>query len=291
MAFISKHKEKLRKTGAGFKDEYDRRQMSSFASSIAFFFFLSIVPLVILLVSLVPYTSLTLEQITEAAVELSPDIADELVVTVISEAYSSSHGLLPISVIVLILSSSQGTMAMIRGLNSAYQVEEKRNIIIQRLMSMLYTVVLLGLIAVMLYIIFGNYLLHNVISRLSEKDLPQSVYSVWHIILSLVLSVLLFSLIYTFVPFGRRNYLLQLPGAVFTSVSWSAFSFFFSLYINGMNKYTVFYGSLATVTIFLFWLYGCFFILLVGGFINCLFEPQIRRLVFREGAKRPGKEK
>ncbi|MBQ7719002.1 MAG: YihY/virulence factor BrkB family protein, partial [Clostridia bacterium] len=87
------------------------------------------------------------------------------------------------------------------------------------------------------------------------------------------------------------NYLLQLPGAVFTSVSWSAFSFFFSLYINGMYNYTVFYGSLATVTIFLFWLYGCFFILLVGGSINCLFEPQIRRLVFREGAKRPEKEK
>ena len=278
MLIKTEHREKIRYHGLNFGREFLKRHIGTHAASIAFFVFLSIVPIIILFASIITYTSLTLERLTEAALDISPDYIDDLLATVITEAYSKSRGLLPLSAAVLMLSSSQGTLAVIRGLNSTYQMIERRNIILLRLISMLYTLMLLGLIAVMVYITFGDYLILYVISPLAGNDLPQAVYSLNHTMISFVLSVLLFALVYTLCPCGRRSYICQLPGAVFTAAGWHVFSYFFSLYMNGANKYTLFYGSLGAVAVFLFWLYCCFYIMLFGGFLNRMFEPQIMKL-------------
>lgn len=56
------------------------------------------------------------------------------------------------------------------------------------------------------------------------------------------------------------------------------FSAFFSLYVNGVNKFMSFYGTLGTFAIALFWMYCFFYILLVGGFVNDYFQKDISHL-------------
>ena len=65
-------------------------------------------------------------------------------------------------------------------------------------------------------------------------------------------------------------------GAVFSALAWVVFSFFFSLFISS-SIYTTYYGSLAAIAVFMMWLYGCFYILLLGANLN-------HSLYFRNGS-------
>lgn len=60
----------------------------------------------------------------------------------------------------------------------------------------------------------------------------------------------------------------HLPGAVFSSLGWILFSYFYSLYIKWFPRSSYVYGSLAAVVFFLLWLYFCMSILLWGAEIN-----------------------
>ncbi|WP_437709981.1 YhjD/YihY/BrkB family envelope integrity protein [Sorangium sp. So ce448] len=64
------------------------------------------------------------------------------------------------------------------------------------------------------------------------------------------------------------------PGAVLTVVLWSAVSTLFSLYVATLGRYATFYGSLATVAIFLFWLWLLALALLIGGELNARLERE-----------------
>ena len=48
--------------------------------------------------------------------------------------------------------------------------------------------------------------------------------------------------------------------------------------MKGYNAYTMFYGSLGTIAIMMFWLYCCFNILLIGAFFNRLFGARWGRI-------------
>ena len=55
--------------------------------------------------------------------------------------------------------------------------------------------------------------------------------------------------------------------------------------MNHVNKFTAFYGTLGTFAISLFWMYCFFYILLVGGFVNCFFEKEIGQLMNHIGSR------
>ncbi|WP_234022837.1 YihY/virulence factor BrkB family protein [Sorangium cellulosum] len=64
------------------------------------------------------------------------------------------------------------------------------------------------------------------------------------------------------------------PGAVLTVVLWAIVSTLFSLYVATLGRYATFYGSLATVAIFLFWLWLQALALLIGGELNARLERE-----------------
>ena len=84
-------------------------------------------------------------------------------------------------------------------------------------------------------------------------------------------------LVYRFLP-NRRNMAKttlrkQLPGAVFTACGWLLLSFFFfSVYLDVFKGFTSMYGSFDDDYLIMLWLYGCMYIILLGGEINALLE-------------------
>ena len=69
----------------------------------------------------------------------------------------------------------------------------------------------------------------------------------------------------------------QIPGAVFSAVGWSIFSWVFSYYVTYGNSYGI-YGSLSIIIIVLLWMYFCMYIILIGAYLNQYFESVNRRL-------------
>ena len=86
---------KIRKLIENFQhisDYMGRRQIATIAASTAFWFFLSIVPIVILCVSVLPYTSITEEQLLTTVAPVLPDSMNQLIRVIIADVYSSGVG-------------------------------------------------------------------------------------------------------------------------------------------------------------------------------------------------------
>lgn len=129
--------------GRDFSARMKKQNISAYAASIAFFFFLSIVPMLIVICTIIPYTPLTERNLVEALTDLVPDMAAPLVVSLISDVYEKSAGILSVAVIATLWSASKGVTALMRGLNAVNGVEEKRNYFVVRGVASLYTLVML----------------------------------------------------------------------------------------------------------------------------------------------------
>ncbi|MCD7765655.1 MAG: YihY/virulence factor BrkB family protein [Lachnospiraceae bacterium] len=81
---------------------------------------------------------------------------------------------------------------------------------------------------------------------------------------------------YSYLPGRRMRFSSQLPGAIFASISWSIFSFIFSMYLDYSTNMSVIYGSLTTLVVVMLWLYVCMYLWFIGAEINhYLMAPEL----------------
>lgn len=256
-----------------FSGEMTRKNISAFAASAAFFLFLSMVPLLMALCAVLPYTPLTAENLIMACMKVVPETMGGFVEGVVTDVYSRSAGTITVFAIVTIWSAAKAMLALIQGLNEVNDIEEKRNYLLLRTIACFYTVIMLVAIILSVFImVFGN-----VIVNLALRDFPQLhllVQFIMHFrfLASWAILTLIFAMIYTFIPGRKLRFRKQLPGAAFAAVVWSIASYVFSVYIEYFNGFGT-YGSLTTIVILMFWFYMVMYILLVGAHINRYFGP------------------
>ncbi len=82
-----------------FADRMQKKNMQAYAGSTAFFFILSLIPLLILLSSCLPYTSLTQADLVRVMTELTPKFADDIIERLVAEAFEQSLAVFSISVL------------------------------------------------------------------------------------------------------------------------------------------------------------------------------------------------
>ena len=70
--------------GYDFGKQMSKKNISAFASSTAFFLFLSLIPALMLLCAILPYTPLTEANLMSAANDITPDAMDALVTGIIA---------------------------------------------------------------------------------------------------------------------------------------------------------------------------------------------------------------
>lgn len=250
-----------------------KKNISAFAAGTAFFLFLSLIPGLMLLCAVIPYTPLTEADLMDVVTALAPDTLDAMFVGMIAEVYDKSIGILSVSAVVTLWSAGKGILALMRGLNAVNDVEESRNYFLLRLVASFYTVLVLVVIVVSLLImVFGN-LLAEVIADI----FPRSAYVfdlMMHFRIVVVWAVLavVIALMYAYVPGRKTGLKMQLPGAVFAAVGWSVVTWAFAIYVEAFNGFTT-YGNLTTIIILMLWLYFCMYIVLAGAHLNRYFKP------------------
>ncbi len=259
--------------GYDFGKHMSRKNISAFASSTAFFLFLSLIPALMLLCSILPYTPLTEANLMYLVQIISPDAMDSLLVGIIHDVYDKSVGIISITAVATLWSAGKGVLALMRGLNAVNDVDEDRNYVLLRMVASLYTVLLLVVVILsLLVMVFGNSLIGII-----EGVIPQSTY-LFDLLLHFrtlfmwaVLTVVI-ALMYAYVPGARMGFKMQLPGAVFAAVGWSVMTWGFSLYVDEFNGFSA-YGSLTTIIILMLWLYAAMYIILAGAYMNRYFKP------------------
>ncbi|MDO4302610.1 MAG: YihY/virulence factor BrkB family protein [Bacillota bacterium] len=259
--------------GYDFGKHMGRKNISAFAASTAFFLFLSLIPALMFLCALIPYTPLTRENLMNVATQISPDAVNPLLKSVIVDVYDKSVGIISVTAIATLWSAGKGMLALIQGLNAINDVEENRNYLLLRMVASMYTVlILIAVLLSLLVNVFGKTLIGII-----EGLIPQSAY-LFNLLVHFrtpfmwVILTLMIALMYTYVPGTKQGFKMQIPGAGFAAVGWSFMTWAFSIYVDEFNGFNT-YGNLTTIIILMFWLYAGMYIILVGAYMNRYFKP------------------
>jgi membrane protein len=84
-------------------------------------------------------------------------------------------------------------------------------------------------------------------------------------LLPFFLTCCMFFLTYKIIPNKRVHFKSALQAALFTGLLWELAKHLFGWYVVHLARYSIFYGSLSTLVIFVLWVYYSSTILVVGG--------------------------
>ena len=220
---------------------------------------------------------------TRAITEVTPDQIDPMVTELIRDVYQRASSILPLAALLMIWTAAKGLMALMRGLNAINDVPEYRNYFVVRFVAAVYTVVMLIAMVISLVImVLGSKVVDVILARIPQLELLFSLIVNLRFLFSWVVLTLLFAAVYTYVPSRKLHFREQIPGASFTAVVWSVFSWGFSIYLNYSSSFSI-YGSLSLIIIAMIWMYFCMYIILVGAYLNCFFNPVNKVLLDRRG--------
>ena len=96
-------------------------------------------------------------------------------------------------------------------------------------------------------------------------------------LLPFFLTYCMFFLIYKIIPNKRVHFKSALQAALFTGLLWEMAKHLFGWYVVHLARYSIFYGSLRTLVIFVLWVYYSSMILVVGGEFAYFLEEDRQR--------------
>lgn len=267
-------------TGSGFLKELLQRikdvDVPGLGAQLAFFFLLSIFPLLIFLVTLVPYLSLSQEQIFSYMQEVVPGEVYVLIESTLQEILTNQNtGLLSFGILATIWSASLGMDSLIKSLNISYKVTENRPLLIARGMSILMTILLILILIIALALpVFGEQLGLLIFSFLGLEEGFLALWSSIRFTIPTIITFVACAIIYWLAPNVKMNILSVLGGAAFAAIGWLLTSYLFSIYISNFGNFSATYGSIGGVIILMLWLYISAMLLIIGGQINAVMKER-----------------
>lgn len=248
---------------------------SGLAAQMTYHFVLAMFPMLIFLLTLLPVFNIDQSRITDM-LSSAPSETSSIIKSVIGDVTkNSSGGLLSVGLILAIWSASNGMTAIMNSFNVAYDVEDSRNGILLKLLSVVFTIVMgfVFLIAMALPTL-GSAISHYLFGPLGLDSQIKWIFTLLRVLLPLIIILLLFIVLYSVAPNVKTKFRSVLPGAIFTSVIWLLGSFAFGWYISNFGNYSKTYGSIAGIIILLIWLYLTSFIIIIGAEINAIIHQR-----------------
>ena len=218
---------------------------------------------VLVIINMLPFYSVS--DIAALVAQLLPDIPaiQSMAVDVIANLNDQSTTFMAsFAAITTVISASGGMAAVQKGLQKL--TPGARKTMFDRLWAVLYTFLFEGLMLVAMVVQSLSPILRGLAGLLQRLHSLLSISAV----LSLALSLLTVTLIYTYVPGGKRRIRDQLPGAAAVVAVWTLFSKIFSFYIGHFWKLSYIYGSLAAIVLITLWLNVNINVLFLGAGLN-----------------------
>lgn len=274
-----------------YSDKLRDDNVDSFSAQVAFFIMIAFIPFVLFLLSILQSINISGTSLLNAAIGIFPKEVQNFLLYVLVQ-HSEPIALLSVAAFTCLWSSSKAMLALIKGLNSVFDVEETRNFVWLRIVSIGYTAIFAVILAATtVVLVFGNTIYNNILTYFDPgvaKNLIEGKSLVGFVIL-----LVFFTFSYRIIPRKAKISLWNcIWGGAFSAAGWVLFSFFFSLFVENFGNYSGMYGSLAALVILMLWLYFCMYILFLGGEISIWLETggikeDIKKLWVKQ--KRPKK--
>jgi membrane protein len=259
--------------------EFKIDNLTDWAAALTYYGVLSIFPALLVLVSLI---GLAGQNVTTSLIDNLSQMTPQNVTDILTQAVANlqrsqrAAGLIAIVGLAAALwSASAYIAAFIRASNAIYDVPEGRPIWKTLPLRVGLTLLLMVLLAATA---LGVVLTGGLADRVGQAlGIGATAVTVWDIakwpVLLLVVSFT-FALLYWASPNAKQGFRWVTPGGVLGVLVWVAASAGFAFYAANFSSYNKTYGSLASIIIFLVWLWISNIALLLGAELNAELERE-----------------
>ncbi|SHG32874.1 membrane protein [Jatrophihabitans endophyticus] len=253
------------------------------AAALTYFGVLALFPGLLVLVSILGLLGRsTTQKVLDNLGQVAPGAVKSFLTTVVEQVQgrAGTAGLAAIiGILVAFWSASGYVAAFMRASNAIYEVDEGRPIWKTAPVRIGTTLALLVMLVVSLVLVVVT---GPIASQVGEAfGIGDTAVLVWDIVkwpVLLVIVSLMFSLLYKATPNVKQpRFRWITPGGVLAVVVWLVASGLFAVYVALSGSYNKTYGSLATVIVFLVWLWITNIAILLGAEFNA--ETQRERAI------------
>ena len=241
--------------------------------AVAYYWLISIFPLLMIVVNILPYFQIPISNFLLTIKEFLPDTIYEVVAKIVREVLTQpSTGLLSFAILSALWTFSKSMNFLQKAFNKAYGIAKNRGLISHQLMSILVSLGLQILFAIILFFSMFGHMLLDFLKNYWKSE--SSLFSYLQNFTGPLVYVFLFAIlimIYYLLPnvkIGRIRYIL--PGSLFVFVTLISLLTIFSAYFNNYVNYLVdvrFFSSIIVV-VMMFWFIIIAKLLIVGAVIN-----------------------
>ncbi len=257
------------------------------AAQIAFYALLGLFPFMIFVLSVISIFPLAQglqpRLLEELQTQMPPEAAQYVTDIVIGILPNANQGLLSFGLLAGLWGSSMSIGALITTINRAYNIRPRRNIVTQKILSIVLVLTLSALwLLAMVIILTGPHITQQLFQWLGMASETNRFWTNLRLPMAFMLNLTALSILYYIAPEAKQKFRWILPGAVTATVLWFVASGGFRLFLKNFAQYNKMYGSLATVIILMVWLWISGLIFLLGAEVNAL----MKRMESEDGPKR-----
>ncbi|WP_321385670.1 YihY/virulence factor BrkB family protein [uncultured Enterococcus sp.] len=272
-----KNNQKLHRFIQTTQDRMIDSEIGNTSVVVAYYLLLSLFPLLIAVGNVLPYLRIDPNSVLPYLAEIIPEtIFNDLKPAIKSLLTQSSGGLLSISAVATLWSSSQSINALQTAMNKAFGVEQRKNFIVVRLVSLFVIVLfLIALVGVVLILGVGQNIMDLVETMV---HIPTDFVNTFETLKWPVTALGLFlalSLIYFVVPNVKLKSRSVFPGAIFATVGWLLLSQAFGIYVTYFSSRVSGYQIIGSFIVLMLWLNFASTIIVLGGIINAVVEDYL----------------
>ncbi|KXB72132.1 YihY/virulence factor BrkB family protein [Peptoniphilus sp. DNF00840] len=247
----------------------------SYGGSLTYFLILSIFPFLISLINAINFSGILDPAYIYRLLDVLPGEIQEIIRNFLKELHMSSSGsFFTISFVAGLFTASTAVFKLMKIINQSYGFVESRGFLAQRLIALFFTLALILMIFLLVLTqIFGQIIYVNIMSHLEIENIYfDKLWSIAKNGIPLAYMLVTFILLYKFSPSRSRENMVTiksvLPGSIFATLGLIIASLGFNFYVSSFGKYSITYGSLGGIIVFLIWLYLLSTITLIGAEVN-----------------------
>lgn len=251
---------------------YSENRVHRYAAAFSYYVTLSFFPFIILVSIMIAPLHVNLESVTEVIGRVVPEGITNIVTSHLKYVNQSDSNVMLWSAIIILCTTASGAFRVLMNVMEDIQGRSRFSGILGFFLSFVMALaVLLFIYLACLMVVTGGWVMN-----LLEEHLGLKVFTeIWMWLRYLILFPIMFLFVQCIyiitLPKGTHKF-SRTTGALLSTVLMVLVSMVFSALMSMTNRYTVVYGSLASVAILMIWLYVCGIVLIMGNAVNIVIE-------------------
>ncbi len=262
----------VRSSAKELYDIYSKNRVHRYAAAFSYYVTLSFFPFIILVSIMIAPLHLDIMAISDVLAKVIPSGIVDIVNSHLEYVNSGDSNVMMWSAIVVLCTTASAAFRVLMNVMSDIQGKPKYSGVLGFLLSFVFAVaVIVFIYLACLVVVTGEW----VLNLLDEQFANITFSGVWMWLRYLILFPLMFFFVrgvYAVTLPKREHKFSRTPGAMTATIFMVLVSMVFSWLMSLTNRYTLVYGSLASVAILMIWLYFCGIVLIMGNALNVVIE-------------------